>query len=844
MTALGFTLTAKRPPVNDDLFGGTPTGKAPKARKDTNTPVPVLPVAPVAVQTTPVEIVPPLVSVVTRAKPQKSHAHCIAEFKQAIATAGMQMPREINADGFIHRFAANSSKPNNLSGWYSLHLDGIPAGVFGDWSTSRAIEWCSRATCDMTPAELAAMQEWNAAASRKRDAEKATDHARARLTAATRWERAAPAIDHPYLAIKGIKPHGARVEGDLLLIPAVDTEGVLHTLQTISNDGDKLFMRGGKKQGNFTEIGGRPDIDLPDARVIICEGFATGASLYECTGTPVVVAFDSGNLLMVARAIRAKYPSLDIIIAADNDCESEKNIGLDSAIRAAEKIGARVAVPEGLGENQGKKIDFNDMLIKYGREAVLSRLENDSLHDYINRAKSGIEHNRNIINGTDGAPLGSDTHLSELFAKEAAGRFRWTAGMGWLVNSGPHWESDVRLLRSGAAKAVCLAVADKVNNDKKKNTLFSKGTRDALLSLAQSEAGINTGIEEWDAHPMLLNTPGYVYDLTTGATVSRDGLLFTQTTDIAPTPTPTPVWNKFISEVFDGDVETIEFIQRMGGYCLTGSTREQKLFFLHGEGANGKSVFLEVLRAIGGKYSHNLPSEALMTSKHEQHSTVFVSLHGKRVAISSEIESSAHWAESKIKSLTGDATISGRKLYQEQFTFTITHKHIIAGNSKPRLKGDDFAMVRRMVLVPFAQKFEGLQRDDYLPEKLKAEYPGILHWFIQGARKWSESGLLIPSTVKDSTSEYMAQHNDIQLWIEECCNTGDGLQVGSTVAYQSYAAFKSRNGEHAESGKAFSARLEKLHPKEKTRTVAVFRGLGLNPNAQHDNEYERQSRGV
>ena len=167
---------------------------------------------------------------------------------------------------------------------------------------------------------------------------------------------------------------------------------------------------------------------------------------------------------------------------------------------------------------------------------------------------------------------------------------------------------------------------------------------------------------------------------------------------------------------------------------------------------------------IGGKYSHNLPSEALMTSRNEGHPTMFASLHGKRLAISSEIEESAHWAESRIKSLTGDETLTARYMRQDFFTFTISHKHIIAGNFKPRLKGDDFAMVRRMVLIPFMRKFEGAQRDDNLPQKLRAEYPGILTWFADGARMWADGGLAIPASVSEASRDYIR----VQIVIAYC----------------------------------------------------------------------------
>lgn len=245
----------------------------------------------------------------------------------------------------------------------------------------------------------------------------------------------------------------------------------------------------------------------------------------------------------------------------------------------------------------------------------------------------------------------------------------------------------------------------------------------------------------------------------------------------------------------------------MGGYAMTGCKTEQKLFYLYGSGANGKSVFLEVLENIAGAYAHNLPSEALMTSKHERHPTTFAALQSKRLAISSEIEDGAHWAESKIKSLTGDATMTAHFMRQDEFTFPITHKHILAGNFKPRLKGDDPAVVRRMVLVPFNQTFSGARRDDRLAEKLRAEYPGILQWFIDGARKWSESGLQIPAAVLHSSSEYMAEQNDIAMWLDDACEIGVMFEDSVANLYTSYKYWKDIQGEKAQSSKSWGDRL-------------------------------------
>lgn len=441
-------------------------------------------------------------------------------------------------------------------------------------------------------------------------------------------------------------------------------------------------------------------------------------------------------------------------------------------------------------------------------------------------------------------PFGSEQELAETFACNAIGKFKWTPGMDWMANKGTHWERDDLLTRYTLAKTVCKRAAQEQETEKVAAKICAASTSNALLNLARSEQAIATPVEAWDAHPMLLNTPGDVLDLETGGTVPRRGLLFTQVAGVAPMKMATPFWDKFITEVFGSDLEMIEFIQRMGGYCLTGSIREQKLFFLHGGGANGKSVLLDVLRNIGGKYSHNLPSEALMTSRNEGHPTMFASLHGKRLAISSEIEESAHWAESRIKSLTGDETLTARYMRQDFFTFTISHKHVIAGNFKPRLKGDDFAMVRRMVLIPFMQKFEGARRDDNLPQKLRSEYPGILRWFADGARKWGESGLAIPASVSEASREYMSEHNDVELWIAECCTRAPGLSSLSSTLYESFSEWKVRNGEHAASSKAFSQRLERTFEKKRTKVGMVFEGLSVKPPGQAGyNAYEAASRG-
>ena len=440
-------------------------------------------------------------------------------------------------------------------------------------------------------------------------------------------------------------------------------------------------------------------------------------------------------------------------------------------------------------------------------------------------------------------PFATEMQMSELLTQKSLGLLRWTDGLDWLANIGTHWIRDLSLTRYTKAKAVCRETAAAIDNPKLQSKICAASTTNAILSLSRSDAGIVTPVEEWDKHPMVLNTRGEAIDLETGKPVSRDGLLFMQVAGAAPGAMKTPVWEKFITEVFDGDLETIEFMQRMAGYCLTGSTIEQKIFFLHGSGSNGKSVFLDVLQSIAGAYGHALPSTALMTQKHEGHRQRLASLMGKRIAISSEIEESAHWAEAQLKELTGDKTLTANFMRQNDFTFTVTHKHLLAGNSKPRLKGDDFAMARRMILVPFTQKFEGVNRDNKLPAKLKQEYPGILQWCIDGAVKWAASGLAIPESVTTASREYMAENNDLDLWLDACCTRVPGFQCPSAEAYASFSHFKASQGEHPGVHKNFSQRLERMFEKKRLKTGIVFEGFKVNFVTDFQSDYAKASQG-
>lgn len=287
----------------------------------------------------------------------------IDQFKTAIVAAGLIPPDTIIADGKLHRFSSNG-KSRDDSGWYVLHPDGIPAGVFGCWRADISQKWCAKSVNTMSQAERDAHQARIAAMQEQRDAEHVRLHQQARESAAEILANASPARSHEYLTFKVIQPHGVKCDGERLLIPMRDAEGILHSLQTITPDGDKRFHGGGKVTGCYVGIGNL------DGQLVVCEGFATGASIYECTGHAVAVAFNAGNLQPVAVALRKKYPALTIIVAADDDYQTDGNPGLTKAQAAAKAVVGLIAVPDFGADRPDKATDFNDLHQFAGADAV------------------------------------------------------------------------------------------------------------------------------------------------------------------------------------------------------------------------------------------------------------------------------------------------------------------------------------------------------------------------------------------------------------------------------------------------------------------------------------------
>ena len=423
----------------------------------------------------------------------------------------------------------------------------------------------------------------------------------------------------------------------------------------------------------------------------------------------------------------------------------------------------------------------------------------------------------------------SEDALALDFVERYGARFRWSPGMDWMHDEGDHWSRDERLHRFDLARLVGRASAHACGDEKIGVRLASAKTVGAIVTLAQSDRRIVLSTEAWDADVLALNTPGGVIDLRTGTARDRGGEYHTQITRVAPDAALACAnWKRFIAEVFLGDADMIEFVQRLLGYILTGDRREQKLFFLYGLGANGKSTLVDVVLWILGSYGLKLPATTLMQTGIGQHPTELAQLRGKRLAMSSEIDEGLYWAESRIKELTGDETLTARFMRQNFFEFRMTQKHVIVGNYKPRMRGGDAALARRFVLVPFNAKFQGAQRDTRMLDKLRAEAPAILAWMVEGAIKWADSGLAIPASVTAASAEYMTDNDDVALWLDECCIRSVDAEARGGDLYESFAFWIKARGQHAPSMRVWADRMNVMSGVTKRRSGGIrYSGVRL-----------------
>jgi putative DNA primase/helicase len=396
----------------------------------------------------------------------------------------------------------------------------------------------------------------------------------------------------------------------------------------------------------------------------------------------------------------------------------------------------------------------------------------------------------------------------------------------WLVWDGTRWAIDTSGEVSTTARAICREVALEASPKSNRRAISSEKTKNAIISLAADDQRIKATMDQFDAQPMLLNTKNGVIDLRTGIVEPHNSAFFlTRITSVAMDRNcPTPQWQAFLDRSIGGNADLKRFLQRAAGYAITGSTKEHAMFFLCGLGGNGKGVFVRTLAGIMSEYHRSASIETFTVSKFERHPTEIAALWGARIVTASETEEGRPWAESRIKELTGGDKITARYMRKDFFDFFPQFKLIISGNHRPGLRSVDEAMRRRMNLIPFEEMIPKSERDPELDEKLKAEWPGILAWLIEGCLDWQKIGLSPPRAVVDATEEYLTSEDTFKTFLEECCEVAPNLWEPTANLFFRYKQWTEQSGEYVGTERRFAQKLTSGGFKAQRKWVEVTNG--------------------
>jgi putative DNA primase/helicase len=410
------------------------------------------------------------------------------------------------------------------------------------------------------------------------------------------------------------------------------------------------------------------------------------------------------------------------------------------------------------------------------------------------------------------APMFSDDALALDFAERHANDLRYVAAWShWYSYNGQCWQCDETLKVFDLVRKLCRDMAERCTKNKIATGLTSAKTVAAVERLAKADRRIAATVKQWDADPWLLNTPDGVVDLHSGklrSHVTTDYL--TKITSIAPDSNCSiERWQNFLQTVTAGDDKLIGYLQRLSGYALTGVTIEHMFAFLWGTGFNGKSTFIDAITHCVGDYHCSAPIETFTASHTDRHPTDLAGLRGARLVTAIETDEGRHWAESKIKTLTGGDKISARFMRQDFFEYIPQFKLLIAGNHKPALRSVDEAMRQRFNLVPFTVTIQPDRRDPQLREKLQAEWPEILAWMIQGCLDWQQHGLNPPDAVTAATNAYLEAQDAMTSWIDDDCLQDANAWETSKLLFASWKLWAERSGEPVGNSKTFRDRLEK-----------------------------------
>lgn len=417
----------------------------------------------------------------------------------------------------------------------------------------------------------------------------------------------------------------------------------------------------------------------------------------------------------------------------------------------------------------------------------------------------------------------------------------------WMRYDGRKWSID----NTGVVRKMAEQTIEKMSNDIdtytadhpdpeeiekafNKHVKISRSNKSQTALLKQSEHHVPILPNEIDREMFMFNAYNGIIDLKRGELLPHDrNKYMTKMSPVEFTDKADhPVWDRFLNDIFDGNTELIRYIQKTLGYTLTGSIDDQCMYFLHGDGSNGKSTFLGVVTDILGDYACTTQAETLMV-KHVNNgnaSSNIARLQSARLVVSAEPNQGFRLDEGLVKQLTGGELVTARYLYGNDFEYRPEYKIWVGSNHKPIIRGTDEGIWRRVRLIPFEVTIPEERRDKKLKYKLRQEYPAILAWMVEGCLMWFKEGETIPECVRSATRQYRKDMDVVRMFIEECCIVGSG-EVQASQAFKAYRQWARDNGEYdGMSNTMFGREMSKQFEKYHVSAGWFYRGIHLRPS--------------
>jgi len=387
--------------------------------------------------------------------------------------------------------------------------------------------------------------------------------------------------------------------------------------------------------------------------------------------------------------------------------------------------------------------------------------------------------------------------------------------------------------------------AEKLEKDllKRIHALHSLHRRKNVMFLASSgNDSLAISGDEWDSDPYLLGCANGVIDLRTGKRHKgrpENYILMASPTRWETLNESCDTWEQFLLDIFDNNVDLCHYLQRLLGYAISGLSKEHILPILWGEGRNGKGTMLEVISSVLGPIAGPIPAEMLLAQGRVRSSAGpspdIMALRGRRIAWASETNEGRYFDIGKVKWMVGADTLTARQVHgKRQIEFSPTHTLFLLTNHKPHVSADEYAMWKRMHLIPFQLKFvdnpvkdDERERDPDMKDKLLSESSGILAWLVRGFLDWKRYGLNPPQEVLEATKEYQSEEDILGHFLKDCVNEEFSKSIRSNVLYTSFKNWCQENGHRPMSSTKFGRKIGKRFQRTRDSKGTVYKGLDL-----------------